>query len=156
MSDDTTRALMRRAIAAAVRSVENGNLPYGCVLVNAHGDVVLEGENTIATGNDALAHAETNLVREATGQFDREYLANCTIYTSDEPCPMCASAIFWGGIGSLVFGLSKERFDTTFGPHDPSIDFHIPCRDVLAAGKRKVDVIGPLLEEESLAKHGTA
>ena len=101
---------IREAIETANISKVKGNLPYGCILVNKEGKVILKGENTINTDNDMLAHAEINLLREASRIYDHEYLKSCTMYTSDEPCPMCASAIYWTGVGKLVYGLSKNEY----------------------------------------------
>lgn len=145
--------LVKRAIEVAKRSKANGNLAYGCVLVDGDGKVIMEGENTIVTEYDCLGHAEINMIREASKHYDTEFLNQCSIYTSDEPCPMCSSAIFWSGISTLVFGLSKSRFYQEFGNDNPAVDFNIPSRDVLKAGGREVKVIGPMLEDDVLAIH---
>ena len=92
---ETDLNFVRKAIDVAKTSQQKGNLPYGCILVNKEGTVLLTGENTINTDQDCLAHAEINLIRDACKIYDHDYLKTCTIYTSDEPCPMCASAIFW-------------------------------------------------------------
>jgi len=146
-------ALVKKAIEVAKRSKANGNLAYGCVLVDGDGKVIMEGENTVITEYDCLGHAEINLIREASKRYDTEFLNQCSVYTSDEPCPMCSSAIFWSGISTLVFGLSKSRFYQEFGNDNPAINFNIPSKDVLKAGGRKVKVIGPMLEDDVLAIH---
>jgi len=145
--------LIKRAIEVAKRSKANGNLAYGCILVDANDKVIMEGENTVVTEHDCLGHAEINMIREASKRFDTDFLNQCSIYTSDEPCPMCSSAIFWSGISTLVFGLSKVRFYQEFGNDNPAIDFNISSRNILRAGGRKVEVIGPMLDEEVLAMH---
>jgi tRNA(Arg) A34 adenosine deaminase TadA len=58
------------------------------------GEVIIEGENTVITEHDCLGHAEINMIREASKRYDHKFLNQCSIYTSDEPCPMCSSAIF--------------------------------------------------------------
>jgi len=151
--NNSKEALVKRAIEVAKRSKENGNLAYGCILVDGKGEVIMEGENSVITESDCLGHAEINMIREASKQYDADFLSQCTIYTSDEPCPMCSSAIFWSGIGTLTFGLSKSRFYEEFGNDNPAIDFNISSREVLKAGGRKVEVIGPMLEEEVLKIH---
>jgi len=145
--------LIKRAIEVAKRSKANGNLAYGCILVDANDKVIMEGENTVVTEHDCLGHAEINMIREASKRFDTDFLNQCSIYTSDEPCPMCSSAIFWSGISTLVFGLSKARFYQEFGNDNPAIDFNIPSRNVLRTGGRKVEVYGPMLEDDVLALH---
>lgn len=144
---------IRIAIETAKESKNKGNLPFGCILVNKEGKVILSGENTINTDNDCLAHAEINLIREACKLYDYSYLNDCSIYTSDEPCPMCTSAIYWSGIGKLVYGLSKTEYYKIVGKDDPNWVFEMPTRDLLAKGGRKVEVIGPLLEQEASKLH---
>ena len=145
--------LLRATFTVAKQSEKNGNLPYGCIMADEQGNIIMTGENSVITDNDALGHAEINLISAASRKYDVEYLHKCTIFTSDEPCSMCSSAIFWGGIGHLVFGLSKSRFYAEFGRENPDIDFEISSRKILAAGGRKVKVVGPLLEEEALQLH---
>ena len=144
---------IRIAIETAKESKKKGNLPFGCILVNKDGEVILKGENTINTDNDCLAHAEINLIRKASKIYDYSYLSSCSIYTSDEPCPMCTSAIFWSGIGKLVYGLSKKKYYEIVGRDNPNWVFEMPTRELLKKGGRKLEVIGPLLEEEASVLH---
>ncbi|MEH6537979.1 MAG: nucleoside deaminase [Psychroserpens sp.] len=144
---------LRDAIDMAKTSKAKGNLPYGCILVNKEGEVILKGENTINTDHDMLAHAEINMLREAGKIYDHTYLNSCTIYTSDEPCPMCASAIYWTGVGKLVYGLSKSEYYKIVGRENPNWVFEMSARDVLSKGGRHVKVVGPLLEEEAANLH---
>lgn len=78
------------------------NHPFGSLLVDPDGNVVLEAENIVLTGRDCIGHAELNLVRTAGGRFDAASLRGYTLYTSPEPCAMCAGAIYWSGIGRVV------------------------------------------------------
>lgn len=151
MEDD--KDFVRMAIETAKESKRKSNLPFGCILVNNEGKVILKGENTINTDHDCLAHAEINLIREACKTYDFSYLNNCTIYTSDEPCPMCTAAIYWSGIGRLVYGLSKTAYYKIVGRDDPNWVFEMPTRELLEKGGRKLKVIGPLLEEEASILH---
>ncbi|WOK07914.1 nucleoside deaminase [Imperialibacter roseus] len=144
---------MRLAIAVARRSESKGNLPFGCVLVDGEGKVLMKGENTIMTSGDALGHAEVNLIRKASKKFSYEFLNTCTIYTTDEPCPMCTSAIFWSGIKKLVFGMSKASFYDLMGRSNPNYVFEMPCRELFDKGGRKVEVVGPFLDEEVALLH---
>lgn len=150
---ETHKKFVKMAIEIARESKRKGNLPLGCILVTRDGQVLLKGENTITTDNDCLAHAEINLIMEASKKYDHCFLNNCTLYTSDEPCPMCTSAIYWSGIGKIVYGLSKEAYYQIVGRNDPNWVFEIPVRDVLAKGGRKVEVFGPLLEEGASNLH---
>ena len=89
MTDQPLRHLTR-AIELAADAREHGNHPFGSLLVDGDGNVVLEAENTVVTGRDCTAHAEQNLVRAAVSQFEPDRLATFTLYTSTEPCAMCA------------------------------------------------------------------
>lgn len=144
---------IRIAIEMAKESKREGNLPFGCVLVNKNGDILLKGKNTIHTDNDCLAHAEINLIRDASKKFDYSYLNKCVIYTSDEPCPMCTSAIYWSGIGKLVYGLSKTEYYKIVGRDNPNWLFEMPSRELLERGGRKLEVAGPFLEQEVSILH---
>ena len=145
--------LLRRAFAVARRAHTRGNHPFGAILVSAAGDVLIETENGFLPDRDMTAHAERLLATQASKQFDSRVLAGCTLYTSAEPCAMCAGAIYWAGIGRLVFGLSERRLKTMTGDHAENPTLDLPCRTVFAAGQRRVDVIGPMLEDEAAALH---
>jgi tRNA(Arg) A34 adenosine deaminase TadA len=143
---------MRKAIQLAQVSRGNGNHPFGALLVDAQGKILLEAENTVVTEQDITGHAETNLVRMASAKFDRDFLATCTLYTSTEPCPMCAGAIFWANIGAVVFGLSEKSLYEIIGWDSDEV-LYLPCREIFTRGMRPTRVIGPLLEEEAREVH---
>ena len=86
-------------------------------------------------------------MRDASRRFDRATLAGCTVYASGEPCPMCAGAIYWGGIARVVYALSVESMVALAGPGVDEI--RLGCRDVLGRGTRPVEVVGPALEDEA-------
>jgi tRNA(Arg) A34 adenosine deaminase TadA len=141
---------LRTAIAVAWRARQHGNHPFGAVLVGEHNRVVLEAENSVITGRDSTGHAETNLVRLASGQFSPEELAHYSLYTSTEPCGMCAGAIHWSQIGRVVYALSEPGLYDIVGP-DPE-QLLLPCREVFAHSKRPIEVIGPVAELEAEAR----
>jgi tRNA(Arg) A34 adenosine deaminase TadA len=144
-------ALLRHAISLAASAREHGNHPFGALLTDENGRILLTAENTVNTANDATGHAETNLVRMASKQFAPEELAKSTLYTSTEPCPMCSGAIFWAGIGRVVYALSEDGLYSMTGDSPDSLK--LPCREVFARGGRPVGVSGPLLEEEAAKVH---
>ena len=147
------RQLLRRAIELARLAREHGNHPFGALLVDPKGNVVLEAENTVRTDKDVTAHAETNLMRKATARFDRDFLGRCTLYTSTEPCAMCAGAIYWGNIRRLVFGLSQEQIHSISAGNPENMQLRLSSREVFARGDHPVDVSGPHLPKESSAVH---
>ncbi len=100
---------MREVFAIARRARAHGNRPFGAMLVAGNGAVLAVAENSQISEEQILAHAEMNLLHRAVQDFTPDVLASSTLYTSAEPCAMCAGAIFWSGINRLVFGLSADR-----------------------------------------------
>ena len=147
--NETDLPYLRRSFQVARRARARGNLPFGAVLVSAGCGVLLEGENTAVTERDCTGHAEINLIREASPRIAPEVLARSTLYASCEPCAMCAGAIYWGNVGRLVFGLSTKRLYELSGTDPAATPLLLPCREVFSAGMRKVEVVGPVLEEEA-------
>ena len=129
---------LRSAIAVALRAREHGNHPFGAMLVDANNQLILEAENTVITERDCTGHAETNLVRLATRRFTPAELAGCTLYTSTEPCAMCAGAIHWSQIGRVVFALSEVNL---YAISSQQIIFF---RRATGAGRRSGSVISPV------------
>jgi tRNA(Arg) A34 adenosine deaminase TadA len=138
---------LRAAIAVSRSARANGNEPYGAVLVDSDGTVLGSAENTQVTGGDCTGHAETNLLRAASPRIDRATLARATLYASGEPCPMCAGAIYWSGVGRVVYALSLDSMLALAGPG--ADELILSCREVLARGTRNIEVLGPQLEDEA-------
>lgn len=146
-------SFLRRAFAVARRARAHGNHPFAAILVSPQGDVLIERENGYLPDRDMTAHAERLLATEASRTLAPALLARCTLYSSAEPCAMCAGAIYWAGIGRLVYGLSERRLKTITGDHAENPTLDLPCRVVFAAGQRVVEVVGPLLEDEAAGVH---
>ena len=141
--------LLRRAFDVAARSRLGGDHPFGAILAGPQGEILLEQGNAFAaSGGDRTAHAERLLASRAT-IFDLDFLAKCTVYSSAEPCAMCAGAIYWAGIGRLVYGMSERSLKAMTGAHRDNPTLDLACRAVFAAGQRRVEVVGPLLEDEA-------
>lgn len=150
--DNEISRLMRAAIDVARRARENGNHPFGALLVDEAGNILLEAENTVVTERDCTGHAETNLMRLASRHYDADFLATCTLYTSTAPCPMCSGAIFWGNVRRVVYGLGEARFYELIEEDSEDI-LHMPCRTLYENGRKPIEVIGPVLEEEAQQVH---
>ncbi len=143
---------LRRAIRVSQDARHHGNHPFGAILVDSAGGVVAEAENTVVTDQDVTAHAETNLVRIAAKIHPPAELASHTLYSSCEPCAMCSGAIFWAGIGRVVFALSVEGL-LSFFDNRPDAPIHqIGSRRLLTA-QDGIEVLGPALEKEAAAAH---
>lgn len=143
---------LREAIQAARDARANGNHPFGAILADENGKVLMRAENTVLTERDCTGHAETNLVREACKRYKPDLLATCTIYASTEPCPMCAGAIFWANIGRVVYGLSEKKLYEITGSESKEV-LAVPCKEMMKRGKKDIEVIGPIMEAEALEVH---
>lgn len=101
--------LLRRAIALAARGVTLGDAPYGSLLADENGTVLAEAHNTVRRDNDISAHPELKLARWAARELDADTAARTTMYTSCQPCGMCAGGIVRSGLGRVVYALSTEQ-----------------------------------------------
>ena len=145
--------LLRKSFDVARSALENGTHPFGAILVGPDGEVLLEQGNAYMPDHDMTGHAERVLMTRASTHYSPEFLADCSMYTSAEPCAMCAGAAYWAGLGRVVYGLSERSLKEITGNHPENPTLDLPCRIVFEAGQRKVEVLGPLLEEEAAALH---
>jgi tRNA(Arg) A34 adenosine deaminase TadA len=144
---------LRLSFDVARTAMARGNHPFGAVLVDADGKLLLQAGNAFMPARDGTAHAERLLCTEASIAYGAEVLKDCTLYSSAEPCAMCAGAIYWVGIGRVVFGLGEQRLKAITGAHPENPTLDMPCRDVFAAGQKTIAVAGPLLEDEAAELH---
>jgi tRNA(Arg) A34 adenosine deaminase TadA len=144
---------LRRSFEVARRSMTHGNHPFGAILVDGDRNVLIEVENGYMPSRDGTAHAERLLATQACTTLGPDVLAGATLYSSAEPCAMCAGAIYWAGIGRLVYGLSEHRLRGVTGNHPENPTLDLPCREVFRSGQRATEVVGPLLEDEAEALH---
>jgi tRNA(Arg) A34 adenosine deaminase TadA len=149
LSRDDERWL-RRALDLARHSRETGKHPFGALVVDARGRCLAEGIN--AFDADCTAHAEMNAVRFAHG-IEPRAVKGATLFSSAEPCAMCAGAIYWSGISRVVYALSERRLLELTGDHPENPTLSLPCREVFARGQRPVEVLGPMLEDEAARAH---
>jgi len=157
MATDVTEQdlkFLRRAIELAREARADGRHPFGSLIVNERGEVVVEAlNNAVRPKGDPTQHAETVACAAAGKLLGDAELARCTLYTSTEPCAMCAGAIYWTGIGRVVFALAETGLLQLTGSHEENPTLDLPCREVFARGQRKVEVVGPLLEDEAATVH---
>ena len=152
---DSDMGRLRSAFEVAAQAREHGNDAFGAILVSAEGEPLLAAENSVVTQHDVIGHAEINLVRAVTKVHPPEVLKTCTLYSSAEPCPMCAVSIVWANIRRVVFGLGMDAIYEMFGdaPSDsPSLRMH--ARVVFEAAPWPLEVIGPVLEDEARKPFG--
>jgi tRNA(Arg) A34 adenosine deaminase TadA len=146
-------ALLRLAIEESRKARANGVHPFASILVGPDGEVLMTQHNAFMPDHDMTGHAERVLMTRASTTLSPEVLRECTIYTSAEPCAMCAGAIYWTGLKRVVYGLSEHALKGITGNHPENPTLDLPCRTVFAAGQRQVEVIGPMLEDEAAEVH---
>jgi tRNA(Arg) A34 adenosine deaminase TadA len=144
---------LRRSFEVARRSVTHGNHPFGSVLVDRNRNVLMEMENGYMPSCDGTAHAERLVATKACTTLAPDVLKHATLYSSAEPCAMCAGAIYWAGIGRLVYALSEHRLREITGNHPENPTLDLPCREVFRTGQRPTEVVGPLIEDEAAEFH---
>ncbi len=135
---------LRRCVELARSAVEKGNMPFGAVLVNDKGEILLEQENIEISQSNCTGHAETQLMVQASKKYHQDFLWDCTLYTTAEPCAMCAGSIYWGNVGRVVFGLSEKDLLKITGNDEQNPTFDLPCREVFSRGQKEIKVIGPI------------
>ena len=136
---------LRRANEVAERAKRFGHHPFGCILVAPDHETVLMEQGNVDTVN----HAESTLVRTAWSNFSPEYLWNCTLYTTFEPCVMCTGTLYWANVGRVVYGAAERRLLELTGSSEQNPTLDVPCRYVFAHSQKNVKVWGPVPELEA-------
>jgi len=131
---------LRRANAVAERAIALGRHPFGAILVAPDHETVLLEQCNIDTVN----HAESTLARVAASNFAADYLWGCTLYTTVEPCCMCAGTAYWANIGRVVYGMTERELLAATGSHVENPTMDLDARTVFARGQKPVQVIGPV------------
>ena len=154
MADPTPEQMLRhlrRANAVAQAAMDAGHHPFGALLVAPDGETVLLEQRNV----DSVNHAEAVLARDAARQLAPDVLWGCTLYTTVEPCAMCAGTQYWAHIGQLVYGMSEQRLLQLTGNHAENPTLDLPCRELFARGQKVLRVWGPVpeVEEEIAALH---
>ncbi|WGW11618.1 solute carrier family 23 protein [Saxibacter everestensis] len=146
--------LIRKSIAMAQEAKDRGRHPFASLVADQNGLVVsARGNNSMPPEGDPTQHAELTAAAEAATKLTPDQLAQSTLYTSAEPCAMCAGAIYWTGIGRVVYALSEHALLRLTGDNPENPTFALPCREVFARGQREIEVVGPLLEDEAAEAH---
>lgn len=155
MSYQSHEFYLRRCIEISRASRESGNTPFGALLVDEEGKIVMEQGNIEITEKICTGHAETTLAARASHEFSKDFLWKCTLYTTAEPCAMCAGAIYWANIGRVVYGMTEKRLLELTGSDEQNPTFDLPCREVFSRGQKEIRVIGPIeaVEEEAAEVH---
>jgi len=148
--------LLKRVVEICWEARNSGNHPFGCLLADKDGKILLEqGNEEVTLQGDCTAHAEALLMRRASQIYSKEEMADFTMYNCGDPCAMCAGAMYWGNLGRLVYIARESELKRYTGDdiRNPTLD--LPSRVVFASGQKTFDVMGPFLEleEDFLACH---
>jgi tRNA(adenine34) deaminase len=128
----------------ALEEAKKGDSPYGAVIVK-DGEIVAVAHNTVKRDRDPSAHAEMNAIRMLTSKLKHPSLEGYKIYTTGEPCPMCATASVWSGISEIIYGASiQDLMDVKQSQID------ISCEEVIAKSFRNIRVTRGVLKEECM------
>ncbi|WP_256478656.1 nucleoside deaminase [Chroococcidiopsis sp. CCMEE 29] len=128
----------------ALEEAKKGDAPYGAVIVKDNA-VIATGYNTVKRDSDPSAHAEINAIRSLTTKIRNPSLEGYTLYTTGEPCPMCATACVWTGISEIVYGASIQDLIEI-----SQSQINISCEEIIAKGFREIKVTKGILKAECL------
>ena len=99
---------MQQALKEAQAAFDADEVPVGAVVV-MNNQIIARAHNQVELLNDSTAHAEILALTSAYSSLGAKYLPEATLYVTVEPCIMCCGAIYWGKIGSIVYGASDEK-----------------------------------------------
>jgi tRNA(Arg) A34 adenosine deaminase TadA len=136
---------LRRANTVALQAASLGRHPFGAILVGPDHETVLAEQGNI----DTVHHAEATLARTVSLNRAPEFLWGCTLYTTYEPCAMCAGTVYWANIGRLVYGSTEAELLAFTGNHAENPTLSLPCREVFGRGQKPVRVFGPISAESA-------
>lgn len=142
---------MKAAIEEAVNAQEKGDYAIGAVIVK-DGKIIARAQNRSKIDNDATKHAEMLAIQEASKKLKSRHLNGCILYTTHEPCPMCASAVVWAKLSRIVYGARTEDlagYSFKNGNDDWSWrTIRISAREVLEKGEPKVQMTEECMRAE--------
>lgn len=137
--------LLHRTSELADMARAAGNHPFGALLADQDGNILIEAGNAFST-QGGPGHAEAIVAQKAALAYSTEVLAKCLLVTSVEPCAMCAGTQYWAGIGTLVFGITEKRLAKLTGDNEENLTMDLPAATVFDAGQRKTAIRGPYAE----------
>lgn len=140
----TDEQFMKKAIEMAKQAREEGNEPFGAILVKDD-EIAMIGENQINSLCDPTHHAEIGLIRKFCSEQNIFDLSEYTLYTSCEPCVMCSGGMVWANLGKVVYSVSHDQLAEIAGDN-----IMIACEEVFSKSPNKPDVVGKVLNEEGL------
>jgi tRNA(Arg) A34 adenosine deaminase TadA len=145
MNHEQAIKALRAANAVAIKAKANGAHPFGAVLIAPDHETILLEAGNVST----VRHAENELARAGADRFESDYLWQCTLVTNFEPCVMCTGTIYWANIGRIVYGVPESALLQLTGDHEENPTLDMPCREIIKAGPKMIEVLGPFSEVEA-------
>ncbi|MDY0287658.1 MAG: nucleoside deaminase [Sphaerochaeta sp.] len=135
--------LLYETVRIAHQAKLEGSHPFGALLADKDGTILLEQGNAYEQGGPAM-HAEAALMFKAGKLYSPEFLSGCTLYSSAEPCVMCTGAMYWTNVRRLVFGISEAQLLELTGSDEQNPTFSLPSHKVLEHGQKDMEIVGPV------------
>jgi tRNA(Arg) A34 adenosine deaminase TadA len=148
------KKFMELAVSEAKRARDRGDYPIGAVitrLTDGQEVVIASAGNRVKTSGSSIKHVELETLKYVSSGYGR-YLPDFVLYSTHEPCAMCAGACVWSRIGAVVYGVSQEDI-AAYGRKHGTEDYKwraclIPCRLVFEKGNHRIPVIGGFLRQQ--------
>lgn len=134
-AEDRHRQFMGRVVDIARREQEKGRLPFATIVVNAQGEIISEGINTVDLTHDPSDHAEMQAMRRACARLGRSHLQDHDVYAISHPCPMCLTALMLAKPRGLYYGLTIAEKDSLLTKLNGGVDYY---RELQKPGERRV------------------
>ncbi|MGB3652062.1 MAG: nucleoside deaminase [Rivularia sp. (in: cyanobacteria)] len=141
----TDEEIMQIAIAEA----EKSETPFGAVIVKDN-EIVERAGNTVESDADPTCHAEVNVLRKLTTRLKTAALSSgYTLYSTCEPCAMCAATCFWAGISEIIYGVGASDFEDDYNPNL----IEVRCKEIIAKCPTSIKIKSGILKEECKQLH---
>lgn len=144
---EVAEEFMQKAIELAKKSARSGDYAIGAIIVK-NNEIIASGTSNLRHENDPTGHPEIIAIRNACQKLNSRYLQGCILYTTHEPCPMCASAAIWARMKGIAFGAFIEDAKGKGGKNFSWRQIGISCKEVLSKGTPKLELVEGLLREE--------
>lgn len=139
--------LLKRVIEICAEAKARGDHPFGCLLADDEGNILMEqGNEDVTSGGDCTSHAETVLMRKASKVYDKEAMAKLTMYNCADSCAMCTGAMYWGNLGRMVYICPESKLKEMTGDDIRNPTLNLPSVVVIASGQKPMEIVGPFPE----------
>lgn len=146
---------MRAALAAAEEGRKAGDYAIGACIVDPDGRIVASSANRSHRDQSPIAHAEVIVLLEACKQAGSRHLPGYVLYTTHEPCPMCASVAVWSKVSGIVYGARQQDIRDYRGAGSRSgflwRSIQVPCKTIVENSDDHIEIVPEFMREECLA-----